>query len=196
MLDWFGWSSGRELSPPPEPPGAPRRASKLPCAPAARGGKFRCVFAFRERGAVAPLSHFPPGHAGSERSSLPLFLRARQYATTGRTTWEWSAGLRPASRVSAKPAPDDATPRIARKRETRPNNAAPHQSHGCEPTHHHPRTTTWEWSAGQFSRWGPPTGIARERETRTRRRYATIARERETRPNTLRPANLTAANDA
>ena len=21
------------------------------------------------------------------------------------------------------------------------------------------------WSAGQFSRWGPPTGIARERET-------------------------------
>ena len=23
------------------------------------------------------------------------------------------------------------------------------------------------WSAGQFSRWGPPTGIARERETRT-----------------------------
>ena len=29
----------------------------------------------------SPLSHFPPGHAGSERSSLPLFLRARQYAT-------------------------------------------------------------------------------------------------------------------
>ena len=26
--------------------------------------------------------HFPPGHAGSEQSSLPLFLRARQYATT------------------------------------------------------------------------------------------------------------------
>ena len=27
---------------------------------------------FCERGAVAPLSHIPPGHAGSERSSLPL----------------------------------------------------------------------------------------------------------------------------
>ena len=35
---------------------------------------------FCERGAVAPLSHFPPGHAGSEQSSLPLFLRARQYS--------------------------------------------------------------------------------------------------------------------
>ena len=32
-----------------------------------------------------------------------------------------------------------------------------------------------------------PTGIARERETRTRRRYATIARERETRPNDPTP---------
>ena len=56
---------------------------------------------------------------------------------------------------------------ITRERETRPSAAAPHQSHGCEPTHHHPRRTTETWSAGQFSRWGPPTGIARERETRT-----------------------------
>ena len=32
-----------------------------------------------------------------------------------------------------------------------------------------PRTADCEeaWSAGQFSRWGPPTGIARERETST-----------------------------
>ena len=98
---------------------------------------------------------------------------------------------------------------IARERETRTNNAAPRQSHGCEPTHRQPRRITWgalsaglrpasrgsakpapttpppanltaanprianraesrgAWSAGQFSRWGPPTGIARERETRT-----------------------------
>ena len=65
-----------------------------------------------ERGAVAPLSHFPPDHAGSERSSLPLFLRARQYATT----------------EMERRSPTG----IARERETRPNNAAPRQSHRCE----------------------------------------------------------------
>ncbi len=43
----------------------------------------------------------------------------------------------------------------------------PRQSHGCEPTHRQPRRIAPTWSAGQFSRWGPPTGIARERETRT-----------------------------
>ena len=33
---------------------------------------------FCERGAGAPLSHFPPGHAGSEQSSLPfVFARSR-----------------------------------------------------------------------------------------------------------------------
>ena len=55
---------------------------------------------------------------------------------------------------------------IARQRETRPNNAAPRQSHACKPTHRQPRRITPTWSAGQFSRWGPPTGIARQRETR------------------------------
>ena len=161
----------------------------------------------------------------------------------------WSAGLRPASRVSAKPAPTThqshrCERRIATRAESRRHGApasspggglrpaspptgqfsrwgpptgiarvsakpAPttHQSHRCErriatraesrghgarnphhdppisplrTTHSHPRriTGTWpvlpvgasdrhRWSAGQFSRWGPPTGIARERETRT-----------------------------
>ena len=55
-----------------------------------------------------------------------------------------SAGLRPASRGSAKPAPTTPRPAnltaerrsptgIARQRETRPNNAAPRQSHGGTP---------------------------------------------------------------
>ena len=107
---------------------------------------------------------------------------------------KWSAGLRPASRGSAKPAPT--TPRHSR------------QSHGCEPTHRRPRritgTRTRQWSAGlrpasrgsakpapttprpPISRLRThasptaqnhgdmermerrsPTGIARERETRT-----------------------------
>ncbi len=34
-----------------------------------------------------------------------------------------------------------------------------------EITHRQPRRSAGTWSAGQFSRWGPPTGIARERET-------------------------------
>ena len=50
---------------------------------------------------------------------------------------------------------------IARERETRPNNAAPRQSHACKPTHHQPRRITPTWSRRS------PTGIARQRETRT-----------------------------
>ena len=66
----------------------------LPDRPALRAGNRNSLARLRraaassdwsllicERGAVAPLSHFPPGHAGSEQSSLPLFLRARKYAT-------------------------------------------------------------------------------------------------------------------
>ena len=56
---------------------------------------------------------------------------------------------------------------IARERETRTDDAAPRQSHGCEPTHRQPRRIApTAWSAGQFSRRRSPTGIARERETR------------------------------
>ena len=65
---------------------------------------------------------------------------------------------------------------IARERETRTDDAAPRQSHGCEPTHRQPRRITRTWSAGlrpasrgsakpapttlrhasgQSSRWGP-----------------------------------------
>ena len=37
---------------------------------------------------------------------------------------------------------------IARKRETRPNNPAPRQSHACKPTHRQPHRITGTWSAG------------------------------------------------
>ena len=133
-------------------------------------------------------------------------------------------GLRPASRVSAKPAPmtqRHANPRpkatrppppgeqkerrsptgIARERETSPDDAASCQpeaegretpiarrAEGAPVSDRHragarnqprrrgvmPNTRPKAarlaspgepWSAGQFSRWGPPTGIARERET-------------------------------
>ena len=59
---------------------------------------------------MAPLSHFPPDHAGSEPK-----VRHHCFCALGQA----------------------------------------------------PPGTRWRtaWSAGQFSRWGPPTGIARERET-------------------------------
>ena len=63
-----------------------------------------------------------------------------------RITPTWSAGLRPASRGSAKPAPTTPTPR---------------QSHAYKPTHHQPRRITWSMERRS------PTGIARKRETRT-----------------------------
>ena len=152
----------------------------------------------------------------------------------------WSAGLRPASRVSAKPAPTTPPPTnltatnpsianraesrghgapvsdrhragarnphrsrppptsrlrthasppaqnhgdmerrsptgIARERETREptHNAAPRQSHGCEPTHRQPRRITGTWSAGLRP---ASRGSAKPA------------------PTTPPPANLTAAN--
>ena len=43
-------------------------------------------FCFCERGAGAPLSHFPPGHAGSEQVRCHCFLRARPSATRSHST--------------------------------------------------------------------------------------------------------------
>ena len=154
----------------------------------------------------------------------------------------WSAGLRPASRGSAKPAPttlrhpnltvERRSPTgIARERETCTNNAAPPQSHGGAPVSdrhragarnpHQQRCATpiSRRSAGlrPASRGSAkpapttlrhpnltaerrsPTGIARERETRTddaaprqshgqeRRSPTGIARERETCANDVGP---------
>ena len=62
---------------------------------------------------------------------------------------------------------------IARERETRPDNAAPRQSHGCEPTHRQPRRITGTWSAGLRP---ASRGSAKPA------------------PTTPPPANLTAAN--
>ena len=102
---------------------------------------------------------------------------------------------------------------IARERETRPNNPAPHQSHAYKPTHRQPRRITGTWSAGlrPASRGSakpapttpPPTNltpanprIANRAESRDmeRRSPTGIARERETRPNDAGPANLTPTN--
>ena len=70
-----------------------------------------------ERGAVAPLSHFPPGHAGSERSSLPFVCcalgstpTAQNHGDNGAPASSPGGGLRPASRGSAKPAPTTPPP--------------------------------------------------------------------------------------
>ena len=62
---------------------------------------------------------------------------------------------------------------IARERETRTDNTAPRQSHGCKPTHRQPRRITGTWSAGLRP---ASRGSAKPA------------------PMTPRPANLTAAN--
>ena len=74
----FGRSSAWSWGPVRGPPGASRRQSRARLRRAAASSDWSLLIC--DRGAVAPLSHFPPDHAGSERSSLPLFLRARQYA--------------------------------------------------------------------------------------------------------------------
>ena len=103
---------------------------------------------------------------------------------------------------------------IARQRETRTTNPAPHQSHAHKPTHRQPRKITSSMERRS------PTGIARERETRTddpaqRQSHGCEPTHRRPRritgtwtaglrpasrgsakpaPTTPRPANLTAAN--
>ena len=108
-----------------------------------------------------------------------MFLRARQYANHAESRRHGApvsdrhrAGARnprqqrrPRSRGSAKPAPT-----------TPPPTNLTAATHASPPAQNH---------VGMERR--SPTGIARERETRTRRRYATIARERETRPNDPTP---------
>ena len=85
-----------------------------------------------ERGAVAPLSHFPPGHAGSEPK-----VRHHCFCALGSTPTAQNHG------DMERRSPTG----IARERETRTNNAAP-------------------LNRGDMERRSP-TGIARERETRT-----------------------------
>ena len=79
--------------------------SKLPRAPEAHFGEFRLVVTNCERG-ESPLSHIPPkSPAANQRFAAICFLRARKYPIALNRRDAWSAGLRPASRVSAKPAP-------------------------------------------------------------------------------------------
>ena len=132
----------------------------------------------------------------------PPISRLQTHASpTAQNHGTWSAGLRPASRGSAKPAPTTPPPAnltptnprianraesrdmerrsptgIARERETRTNDPAPHQSHACKPTHRQPRRITGHGApvsdrhraaarnphqrpspptSGQSSRWGP-----------------------------------------
>ena len=163
------------------PPGASRRQSKLPCAPAARGGEFRW-----ERG-------LPPGPASS------LLICERGAVGAARRPFTLPVRCRPAAarlrRGSPHPSNGSRSLLIVRGRPCGRGRAseghrAPayvHTSSYMIRAHlprsrgqrtefativfarsavRHPRRITPTWSAGQFSRWGPPTGIARERETR------------------------------
>ena len=93
------------------PPGASRRKSQLPCAPAARCGEFRFALSICERGG-APFHTFPPvTRAPNLRFAAILFFRLlggngqERRSPTG----------------------------IARQRETCTDDAAPRQSHGGAP---------------------------------------------------------------
>ena len=86
----------------PSARGAAPGASEADRCPETRGSQ-------RVAGATVadPLSHFPPRHAGSERSSLPLFLRARQYATTGESRGRLGERRPPVGTAGRSPANDE-----------------------------------------------------------------------------------------
>ena len=79
-----------------------------------------------------------PDRAGARnlhrRRCAPPMARLQTHASppAQNRAHAWSAGLRPASRGSAKPAPTTLAPPIS----------------GCKPTHRHPRKITGTWSAG------------------------------------------------
>ena len=50
LMEWHETKRGEIPRPPPGPPSASRRKSKLPCAPSARGGEFRLIVTDCERG--------------------------------------------------------------------------------------------------------------------------------------------------
>ena len=77
--------------------------SELPRAPWARFGEFRLVVTDCERG-DAPLSHFPPGHAGSEQVRCHFV----PWLVQGRTIW----GFVPVSGVRREPHGDPERKRL------------------------------------------------------------------------------------
>ena len=104
-------------------------------------------------GSAKPAPTTLTGIARTARETPPPITRAQaartpRSARSARSIGALGAPFRPASRGSAKPAPttQTASPRSAR-------NSPRYSPHSKDR------------SAGQFSRWGPPTGIARERET-------------------------------
>ena len=146
---------------------------------------LRCRFV---KGGVPPFHTFPPVmRAANLRFAAILFFRL--LGGNG-----WSAGFRPASRGSAKPAPTtlrhaNLTARSAGLRPASRGSAKPALT-----TLRHANLTVERRSL---------TGIARERETSTddagpanltveRRSPTGIARERETSTDDAGPANLTA----
>ncbi len=76
-----GWGRGTRL------PAAPGSGIATPSRASARFGEFRFVVHSCERGAGAPLSHFPPDHAGGEQGSPPSVSVVPQYVR-----WPCTAG--------------------------------------------------------------------------------------------------------
>ena len=142
----------------PAEKGPPRNWGSFP--PPAFGGLCR-----------APPGELPRGRrslACASHRSVGVLARGCIYTATG----TWSAGLRPASRGSAKPAPTTprhanltaANPRIANRAESRGHGAPVSDRHRAGARNPHRRHR-----APPISRLErrSPTGIARERETRT-----------------------------
>ena len=183
--------------------GRVRRCRAVPGGGRRGSGALHSV-RYNERSQPEVLERRSPTGIARERETRPNDPTPRQshaYKPTHpqprRITPTWSAGLRPASRGSAKLAPTTPTPR---------------QSHACKPTHRQPHRITGTWSAGlrpasRGSAKPAPTTLAtpisrlrthapptpQNHGDMERRSPTGIARERETRTDNARPhANLTA----
>ena len=197
-----GWSAGLR----PASRGSAKPAPTTPCPANLTAANPRIANRAESRGHGAPVSDRHRAGARNphqQRRAPPISRCEPTHRQPRRTAGTWSAGLRPASRGSAKPAPTTppptnltaANPRIANRAESRGHGAPVSDRHRAGARNPHQRrcaTPISRWSAGlrpasRGSAKPAPTTLRHANLTVERRSPTGIARERETRTNDAAP---------
>ena len=158
--------------------------SKLPRAPKAHFGEFRLVVSFCERGG-APLSHFPPGQAGSEpevrRHCFSRVFRWRRTAgtaapTSGRHARSAVKMQTRAGTPTVQMTPSAQTAGTAWNADLRSARAVRRTAQRRNATCANRGDGQGTPTSGQFSRWGPARAVRRTAQRRIATRTEAFGR--------------------